>query len=79
LWALSGHDVCRLCATVDLVRAVGNIKDSGALFLRWAAIDPHLFTGEILVTAIIISLLAIVSKVIGCALPLGEGWETHCR
>ncbi|HKD75557.1 MAG TPA: cation:proton antiporter, partial [Ktedonobacterales bacterium] len=38
------------------------------------------FRGNVLVGAIIISLLAILSKVIGCAIPiLREGWSTALR
>jgi Kef-type K+ transport system membrane component KefB len=40
-------------------------------------LDVRLFTGEILVAAVIISLLAIVSKVVGCGLVLlREGWRS---
>jgi Kef-type K+ transport system membrane component KefB len=43
-------------------------------------LDLRIFTGDILVAAIIVSLLAIVSKVLGCGLPLlGEGWPTVFR
>jgi Kef-type K+ transport system membrane component KefB len=43
-------------------------------------LNTHLFTGDVLVAAIIISILAIVSKVIGCGLPLlGEDWATVFR
>jgi Kef-type K+ transport system membrane component KefB len=39
-------------------------------------LDINLFTGKVLVTATIITILAIVSKVIGCGLPvLREGWR----
>jgi Kef-type K+ transport system membrane component KefB len=38
-------------------------------------LNVHLFAGDVLFAAIVISLLAIVSKVIGCGLPLWrEGW-----
>jgi Kef-type K+ transport system membrane component KefB len=43
-------------------------------------LDIRLFSGEILLVAVVVSLLAIVSKVIGCGLPLlGEGWSTVFR
>jgi Kef-type K+ transport system membrane component KefB len=43
-------------------------------------LDTRLFRGDVLVTAIIISLLAVVSKVIGCGLPLlRSGWGTVLR
>jgi Kef-type K+ transport system membrane component KefB len=43
-------------------------------------LDLQLFTGDVLVSAIIISLLAIVSKLVGCGLPLmREGWRSVLR
>ncbi len=40
----------------------------------------HLFSGNVLVTATMISVLAILSKVIGCGLPLlSEGWLSVFR
>ena len=39
-------------------------------FVMGARLDVHLFTGSVWVTAIVISLLAIVSKVLGCGLPM---------
>jgi Na+:H+ antiporter len=43
-------------------------------FIMGARLDIHLFNGAVWKTAIIISLLAVVSKVLGCGLPmLGEG------
>jgi len=43
-------------------------------------LNIHLFTGNVLIAAIIVSVLAIVSKVIGCALPLlREDWTTVLR
>lgn len=45
-------------------------------FAIGARVDVNLFNGEVLVTAIVITVLAIVSKLIGCGLPLlGEGWH----
>jgi Kef-type K+ transport system membrane component KefB len=36
-----------------------------------------LFSGDVLMVAVIVTLLAIVSKVVGCGLPvIGEGWNT---
>jgi Na+:H+ antiporter len=58
---------------------VGGITEFLAPFFFFtigARLNVHLFTGNILLTAIIISLLAIVSKVAGCGLPLWrEGWR----
>jgi Kef-type K+ transport system membrane component KefB len=49
-------------------------------FAIGARLNGRLFTKDVLVAAIIISALAIVSKVIGCGLPLlNEGWPTVLR
>ena len=49
-------------------------------FAIGARLNLRLFTGGVLLAAIVVSLLAIVSKIIGCGLPLlGEGWETVFR
>jgi Kef-type K+ transport system membrane component KefB len=48
-------------------------------FAIGARLNGRLFTKDVLVAAIIISVLAIVSKVIGCGLPLlNEGWPRCC-
>jgi Kef-type K+ transport system membrane component KefB len=45
-------------------------------FVMGSKLDINLFTPEVLITATIISILAIISKVIGCALPIiNEGWR----
>ncbi|MFZ0284895.1 MAG: cation:proton antiporter, partial [Terriglobales bacterium] len=52
---------------------VGGITEFMAPFFFFAIgarLDIKIFTGDILVTAAVISLLAIISKVIGCGLPL---------
>jgi Kef-type K+ transport system membrane component KefB len=57
----------------DLRPRVGNITEFLApyfFFAIGARLDMRLFTKEILMAAVIISLLAIVSKVVGCGLPL---------
>ena len=49
-------------------------------FTIGSRLDIRLFTGNVLLAAIIISLLAIVSKLIGCGLPLfREGWSSVFR
>ena len=49
-------------------------------FAIGARLNIQLFSGDVLVAAIMISLLAIISKVIGCGLPvLNEGWPTVFR
>jgi Kef-type K+ transport system membrane component KefB len=64
----------------DLRVRVGSITDFLAPFFFFSIgsrLDVGLFTGEVLVMAIVISLLAIVSKVLGCGLPLvREGWHS---
>jgi Kef-type K+ transport system membrane component KefB len=46
-------------------------------FIMGAKLDVRVFSGEIVVSAIIVSVLAIVSKLIGCGLPvLKEGRKT---
>ena len=43
-------------------------------------LNLKLFTGDVLVAAVVISVLAIISKVIGCGLPLwSESWPTILR
>ncbi|MBZ5704371.1 MAG: cation:proton antiporter [Acidobacteriia bacterium] len=62
----------------NLLPRVGGITEFLAPFFFFSIgsrLDVHLFTGNVLLAAIIVSVLAIVSKVIGCGLPLvGEGW-----
>ena len=45
-------------------------------FVMGSRLDVNLFTGNVLVTAIVISILALISKVVGCGLPvIGRGWK----
>jgi Kef-type K+ transport system membrane component KefB len=64
----------------SLLPRVTSISDFLApyfFFSIGARFDVRLFTGDVLVAAIVISILAIVSKLLGCGLPLlGEGWNT---
>jgi Kef-type K+ transport system membrane component KefB len=40
-------------------------------------LDVHLFTGSVLRTALAVSALAVISKVVGCGLPMiGSGWRS---
>lgn len=49
-------------------------------FTMGSRLDLGVFTPEVLVSAVVISLLAIVSKVVGCGLPvIREGWLTFLR
>jgi Kef-type K+ transport system membrane component KefB len=67
----------------DLRPRVGSITSFLAPFFFFdigARLDPRLFTGNLLLAATVISLLAVISKVIGCGLPLlSEGWSTVFR
>ena len=62
----------------DLRPRVGGITEFLAPFFFFtigSRLNVHLFTGNILLAAIVISVLAIVSKVVGCGLPLWrDGW-----
>ncbi|MBS1850397.1 MAG: cation:proton antiporter [Acidobacteria bacterium] len=49
-------------------------------FTIGSRLDLRLFTGDVLVAALVISILAIISKVVGCGLPmLKEGWGNALR
>lgn len=62
----------------NLLPRVGGITEFLAPFFFFAIgtrLNVRLFSGGVLVAAIIVSVLAIVSKVVGCGLPLlREGW-----
>jgi Kef-type K+ transport system membrane component KefB len=63
----------------NLLPRVGSITEFLApyfFFTIGARLNVHLFTKEVLGAAIVISVLAIISKVVGCGLPLfREGWR----
>jgi Kef-type K+ transport system membrane component KefB len=62
------------------VRAINEFLAPYFFFTMGARFEIHVFRGKVLLAAIIISLLAIVSKVVGCALPLyREGWRNAFR
>ena len=68
----------------NLAPRVGAINEFLApffFFTMGARLDLHSFGGgRVLMSAIVISILAIVSKVLGCGLPvLREGWPTALR
>jgi len=49
-------------------------------FTMGARLDIHVFRGGVFVVAIIISVMALISKVIGCGLPmLKEGWRSALK
>jgi len=64
----------------NLLPRVGGITEFLSPFFFFAIgarLDPSVLKGDILVSAVVISILAIVSKVIGCGLPfIGEGWRS---
>ena len=64
----------------DLLPSVASISDFLApyfFFSIGSQLDVSLFRGDVLVTAVVISVLAIISKVLGCGLPLlKEGLHT---
>jgi Kef-type K+ transport system membrane component KefB len=67
----------------DLMPQVGGITEFLAPFFFFSIgtrLNIHLFTGDVLVAAIVVSVLAIISKVIGCGLPLlREDWTIVFR
>jgi len=49
-------------------------------FTIGARLNLKIFTSEVLLAAVAVSLLAIISKIVGCGVPLlGEGWSTAFR
>lgn len=64
----------------ELLPSVDAITDFLSPFFFFsigARLDVSLLTGNLLLAAIVISLLAIISKIVGCGLPLlNEGWHT---
>ncbi len=59
------------------VHAITEFLGPFFFFSIGSQLNVKLFNGEVLVVAGVVSLLAIVSKVVGCGLPLiGEGWNT---
>ena len=58
------------------VEAITEFLGPFFFFSIGAQFDPRLFTPGILSAALILSVLAIVTKFVGCGLPvLGEGWH----
>ena len=59
------------------VHAITEFLGPFFFFSIGAQLDVKLFNGDVLMVAAIVTLLAIVSKVVGCGLPvIGEGWNT---
>lgn len=62
------------------VHAINEFLAPFFFFVMGAKLDIHLFTGRVWVAAIVISILAVISKVVGCGLPLlREGFGTALR
>ena len=62
------------------VNAINEFLAPYFFFTMGARLDIGVFHGRIIVAALIITLLAIISKVLGCALPLArEGWRNGLR
>ncbi|MBZ5630165.1 MAG: cation:proton antiporter [Acidobacteriia bacterium] len=62
------------------VHAINEFLAPFFFFVMGTRLDIHLFTGPVWATAVIVSLLAIVSKVLGCGLPmLGEGLSAAAK
>jgi Kef-type K+ transport system membrane component KefB len=59
------------------VHAITEFLGPFFFFSIGSQLDVRLFHGDVLIVAIVVSVLAVISKVIGCGLPLlGEGWNT---
>jgi Kef-type K+ transport system membrane component KefB len=59
------------------VHAITEFLGPFFFFSIGSQLDVKLFNGEVLMVATIVTLLAIVSKVVGCGLPvMSEGWNT---
>ena len=60
------------------VHAITEFLGPFFFFSIGAQLNARLFTGEVLVAAVVITALAIFSKVAGCGLPvLKDGWQKH--
>lgn len=59
------------------VHAITEFLGPFFFFSIGAQLNPRLFTGDVLIAAIMITVLAIFSKVVGCGLPvLRDGWAS---
>lgn len=62
------------------VHAINEFLGPFFFFTMGSHLNVKVFNGRILMAALIISLLAVISKVIGCGLPvLRDGWKTALR
>lgn len=61
---------------VPRVHAITEFLGPFFFFSIGSQLDVKLFNGDVLMVALIVTLLAVVSKVVGCGLSLiGEGWN----
>ncbi len=59
------------------VHAITDFLGPFFFFSIGAQLDVKVFRGSVLLAACVITVLAVLSKVVGCGLPLlGEGWNT---
>lgn len=62
------------------VHAINEFLAPYFFFTMGARLNLHVFTREVWLGAIVLTLLAVLSKVLGCGLPLArEGWRTLLR
>ena len=62
------------------VHAINELLAPFFFFTMGARLDASFFTSEVLVSAVIIAVLALISKIVGCGLPvLREGWPIALR
>ena len=62
------------------VHGINEFLAPSFFFTMGARLDIHVFRGGVFVVAVIISVMALVSKVIGCGLPmLKEGWRSALK
>lgn len=62
------------------VTAINEFLAPYFFFVMGAQLNLHVFTSTVVISAIVISILAIISKLVGCGLPvIYEGWETALK
>src|SRR5262249_15410043 len=62
------------------VHAINEFLAPYFFFIMGAQLNLRVFTPDVIVSAVVISILAIIAKLVGCGLPvLNEGWETALK
>jgi len=62
------------------VNAINEFLAPYFFFVMGAQLNLHVFTPTVIISAVIITILAIISKLLGCGLPvIYEGWETALK